>query len=141
MLRKFASLSPLRRRLLVQATARVAVIRLGLSVTPLSSVLSRVGRQADRPLRRQRASVPDLVWAVQVASRRLLRTNPCLTEALALWGLLRHHGYETELRIGVARDQSAGFQAHAWVERNGEVLIGGERSPDTYVPLPAFDIS
>ena len=141
MLRRLASLSPVQLRVLAQATARVAVVRFGLSVYPISAVLRRVGRQANRPLRGPRADVPDLIWAVRVASRRLLRTNPCLTEALALWGLLRRHGYESQLRIGVARDERADFEAHAWVERDGEVIIGGEQSPEAYVPLPALDVT
>lgn len=141
MLRRLASLSSIERRALLQATARVASARLWLSVNPLVRVLARVRRYGDRPLRGPKASVPVLVWAVRAASRRLLRKNPCLTEALALWGLLRRHGYDSHIRIGVARDQGAELEAHAWVERDGEILIGGEQSPDRYVPLPIVDVS
>jgi hypothetical protein len=35
------------------------------------------------------------------------------------------------LHIGVAKNED-GFQAHAWVERNGQVLIGGANSPQEY---------
>jgi hypothetical protein len=36
------------------------------------------------------------------------------------------------LHIGVTKDEDGALQAHAWVERNGHVLIGGENAPDTY---------
>jgi hypothetical protein len=50
----------------------------------------------------------------------------CLTEALVLWSLLRTHGLEGDLRIGVQK--SAGeFQAHAWVTFGGIPLGDGDR--------------
>lgn len=140
MLRRLVSLSAVERRALAQATGRVLVIRFRLTVQPLGRVLTAVRRQSERPRSAPPAPVPVLVWAVRAAGRRFLRRNPCLTEALALWGLLRRHGYDSRIRIGVARDRTAEFEAHAWVERDGEILIGGSRSPESYVPLPVFDV-
>jgi hypothetical protein len=39
--------------------------------------------------------------------------------------LLKHVGHEAELRIGVAKNERGGLQAHAWVESNGEIVVGG----------------
>jgi Transglutaminase-like superfamily len=51
------------------------------------------------------------------ANHLLLRTN-CLEQATALWYVLRGRGIPAELRFG-ARKDSAGLEAHAWVEHLG----------------------
>lgn len=139
MLARLVSLSGTERRVLRQATIRVAVVRLWLSLYPIERVMSGVRLRSVKELR-PAPTVTTLVWAVQAASRRLLKKNPCLTEALALWWLLRQYGYEGQIRIGVARDGGSHFEAHAWVERDGQVLIGGAQAPTEYVPLPSFDV-
>jgi hypothetical protein len=47
----------------------------------------------------------------------------CLEQAVALYVLLRRGGYAAALRIGV---QPVPFQAHAWIELDGEPLFEGE---------------
>ena len=79
-----------------------------------------------------------LVWAVRVASHYVPDAT-CLTQALATQVLLNRHGCQTNLRIGVARNETGQFQAHAWVEKDGMVVIGGPASHlQRYTPLPAF---
>jgi len=51
--------------------------------------------------------------------------NPnCLERSMTLWWLLRRDGVEGELHIG-ARKESGRFEAHAWVELDGQVLNDG----------------
>jgi len=65
--------------------------------------------------------------------RRLLPERPCLTQALVLQYLLLRRGDDAaELHIGVAKGEDGTLQAHAWVERGGRVLIGGENAPGMY---------
>lgn len=64
-----------------------------------------------------------LAWAVAAAARRVPFAS-CLAQALALESLLAQAGWPSELRIGVARDPVGGFDAHAWLEHEGVVLIG-----------------
>lgn len=45
----------------------------------------------------------------------------CLKKSLVLWSLLRQQGICSEVKIGVRRNAGA-FEAHAWVERDGNVL-------------------
>jgi hypothetical protein len=78
-----------------------------------------------------------ILWAVEAINRRLFPERPCLTQALAARYLLARRGVDSTLRIGVARDSGAPLRAHAWLERNGTVLIGGAKSPDQYRPLDA----
>ena len=58
--------------------------------------------------------------AASVERNSPLKPN-CLERSLALWWTLRRHGILAELHIG-GRKGDRGFEAHAWVEHNGEVL-------------------
>jgi hypothetical protein len=49
----------------------------------------------------------------------------CLTQALALQLLMNRYGFDAKLRIGVTRNAAGGFEAHAWIESQGDVIIGG----------------
>ena len=87
--------------------------------------------------RRDKAALPSiaqLVWAVRSASVYVPHAT-CLTQALAAQVLLERCGYPTRLVIGVAPDHNgeAAFQAHAWLESEGVVVIGD--SAVQYVPL------
>jgi hypothetical protein len=67
----------------------------------------------------------------------LVRT--CLTQALAAQVLLARSGDQSDLRIGVTRDSNGKFLAHAWLERQGAVLIGGDGSSD-FTPMPVLKV-
>ena len=76
-----------------------------------------------------------LIWAVRAMGKRVLGDKPCLTQALALQWLLRRHGEESSLQIGVRKNQDGEFAAHAWLEQDGQVLIGGKSSPFEYARM------
>ncbi len=121
--------------MLFRASVLTVAVRAGLSLWPLGRVTRGLRRAAQwRPPRststpryRMRAA-----WAARAVGRRFLPERPCLTQALVLqYLLLRRGDDEAELHIGVAKNED-GLQAHAWVERNGRVLIGGADSPQEY---------
>lgn len=80
-----------------------------------------------------------MIWAVEAVGNRLFPSSPCLTQALVIQRLLRRHGRHSELRIGVRKDERGKFGAHAWVESEGRVVIGGEALSEGFVPLPSAE--
>jgi Transglutaminase-like superfamily len=56
----------------------------------------------------------------------------CLPRSLTLWWLLRRHGVESELRIGV-RSEGERIVAHAWVVCHDTVV--GERDHEQFEPF------
>jgi hypothetical protein len=123
---KLQKLSPMERHLLVRALLLVTTVRLGLWLLPFSTqrrILARLD-QAHPRLPRVAVSPDQIARAVVVAGRYVPRAT-CLTQALAAQVLLKGAGFLPLLRIGVARDTQGRFQAHAWVENSGKVLIGG----------------
>ena len=69
-------------------------------------------------------SEEELVWSVAVVSRYIPKAT-CLAQALTTQLLLQQAGYKACLHIGIADGERGRFEAHAWVESQGRVLIGG----------------
>lgn len=79
------------------------------------------------------ADIETVKHAILATSRYIPRCT-CLVQALAMSLLLKHYGHSSDLHIGVARDDKGKFLAHAWVERQGQVLIGGP-NVEQYTPF------
>ena len=110
--------------------------RLGLWLLPFKTLRQLLARKTQAS---NQAPIDRVAWAVTVAGRYVPAAT-CLTQALATQVLLSQHGYEACLRIGVVRGEDGQLQAHAWVESDGVVVIGGPESAlERYVTLSALD--
>jgi hypothetical protein len=137
-LRKFFRLPRSERWLLVKAGLLLGLIRIGLRLFPFQR-LKRLLDSASKSRAANQLSSDRIVWAVTAASRYVLGDKPCLTQALAAQVLLKRQGYLASLRIGVGRTEGKQLQAHAWVESEDRVVVGGGGELSRYTPLPAFD--
>jgi hypothetical protein len=138
---KFPCLSSMHRCLLVRTILLLVAVRLGLWLLPFHALQRLLAWIAQRPLEPRKVaqtSIDNVIWAVVMASRYVPRAT-CLTQALAARVLLVRRGYPTCLRIGVARSETGQFQAHAWVEYAGSVVIGGADAPMRFTPLPPLE--
>lgn len=70
-----------------------------------------------------KAEIDQAVWAVDTAANLLPFELLCLPRALATKYLLRKLAALT-LEIGIEINPNKAFEAHAWVERNGTIIIG-----------------
>ncbi len=125
---KWLSLPSQERWLVVQALLLVLGTRVGLKVAPLRSMPQLVAGM-DRLLSWGRNSNPPsrerIAWAVRAVTRHTLGDATCLIQALVAQQLLQRSGYPARLCIGVARGHLGRLIAHAWVESDGTVVIGG----------------
>jgi len=67
-----------------------------------------------------------LIWAVEVTARFFPFLDTCLIKAMCLELLFKKQGYPALLCIGVAKNPNKKFEAHAWVESEGAILMGGD---------------
>ena len=72
--------------------------------------------------------VQRISWAVPVAAARVPWRSDCFIQAMAARRWLTRNGVPTELKIGVRKDPIAGFEAHAWLIAEGQVVTGGDIS-------------
>lgn len=121
-LRRFAALPGSDRALLARAAGWVVLARLALWAFPYR----RTRALADRCARTtpKRGAAPErTAWAIEATARRIPKAT-CLTQALAAEVMLRRDGHRPEIHIGVAKPDRAAFEAHAWLELDGRVLVG-----------------
>lgn len=130
-LRKYLRLPAPDRRLLLEAATLQAAVRLALWFFPVRTLRRAITPQATS--HKPQPPVSHLAWAVN-ASARFIPRSTCLVRALAAQRLLARHGYPSTLHLGVAK--SPEFQAHAWLECQGAILIGAA-APGRYTPLAA----
>ena len=134
---KFARMRAADKWLFVRIYVALVRVRVALWVRPFDRV-----REYARQLGEKRAadtskrlSAHDLTSLVNAAACYIPRAT-CLTQALVADAILRRYGYAAELKIGVGRGETNRFQAHAWVELDGKVVIGDLPLLDQYTPLP-----
>jgi hypothetical protein len=125
-LNSFLWLPAQQKYLLAKAALVLCTIRLALWLVPfrvLRGLVLKAGTRTAGNDRQTSYSIDRVSWALDLCSRHLAAPT-CLTQALAAMLLLKHAGHEADLRIGVAKDEGGKLQAHAWVESNGEIVVG-----------------
>jgi hypothetical protein len=136
--RKLLALPAARRSLVCEAAMAVAAARFLLLLFPLRRVRPLMAAVARRRANSNRfATAGDVAWALLAVTRRFSGT--CLANAVAAQTLLMKYGYPCTMRVGAALKEGH-FAAHAWVERDGEIVVGGPRSVIAdYAPFPDWD--
>jgi len=76
-----------------------------------------------------------VTWAVDRVGRLVPWHINCLSRAWVTFIMLRRRAILAELCLGVLRNKNGGFQAHAWVESSGLVVIGNVENLDQYQRL------
>ena len=122
---KFFALSGRHQLMLAHALVSLWRTWIGLRTTKFARLRAAADGPAIGPARIGRPSPERLAWAVAAASRYVPDGFNCLIRALAAGRMLRHYGYDAALRIGVVKDQKNGLAAHAWLESDSQVIIGG----------------
>ena len=123
---EFARLRIADQLLIAQTFIVVVLIRIGLkflSFQQFRTVYSKV-TAAKKYNNTVGQLIERRVWAIQKVSGTL--SAVCLPQALALTYFLRTEK-DVELIVGVQKSHT--FEAHAWVEKKGTILIG--QSPDS----------
>ncbi len=142
---KFLQLTFSEKLLLIKAFILLGSIRVGLKFLPfqrLRFLLAKVFPSNPKLYDAEQASVEidRVLWTVRTASH-YVRKIRCLARALATQLLLEERGYSPDLCIGFTRHPKGKMSAHAWVEYEGKVIIGGAGNMARYirVPLSAID--
>jgi hypothetical protein len=131
---RFFHRSRLERALLVKAAALLLLIRIALGVMPLRTLKNILAWRLRSPSPDRKApSLRQIRWAVECAARRITGST-CLVQGLAALRLGRSAGYDVNLIIGTAKDIDGGLDAHAWVEYEGETILGTVREK-SFTPL------
>jgi transglutaminase superfamily protein len=139
------SLSKSDRALLINALFLLPVVATSLKSVGLRRTQSWLTRNTLGPVvpptEQTRANVRRTAQMVAAACRQYPLHSRCLPRTVVLWSLLRRRGIDADVRIGVRGDTQGEFQAHAWLEWNGEIMNDAGDVAIQYLPFnrPAFD--
>jgi hypothetical protein len=138
---KFFGLPSSDRRLLLRTIAPLIAMRAAIWTLTFARV-RRLAEAMSRPVRADAKAVrpsPDrIAWATATMSRVVPGGGNCLVRALATGIMLKRYAYSSELKIGVMKPVGGRFEAHAWLESDGIVVIG-DFQLDRYATLAAPD--
>ena len=142
-LRSWWNLPSSDRRLVIQVAFMMIMVRLALRFLPVKitrRLLAWDEPTCRMPAMNDPAYKDRVVWAVSAVGRQILGDGPCLTQALATQWLLKRRGYRASIHIGVTKDRNARLVAHAWVESDGVIVIGGsQKDLERYTRLPSLE--
>jgi hypothetical protein len=134
MLRSVLALSARERLLVAEAAVLLVGVGAAVRVVAYTRVRALLGSMP-APLLGGEATPEDVGWAVDAADGATSGDRSCLVRALVAEAMLERRRHETTLRFGVD-DTGAAMEAHAWLESNGEIIVGGENR-DEYSRLEA----
>ena len=136
---KFFALTRSDRALLLRTFAPLVAMRLAMWTLPFARV-REICDAMSRPMRADPSGAPPsaerIAWAVAALSRVVPRADNCLVRALTTGIVLKRYGYPSELKIGVMKPVGGRFEAHAWLESDGVVVIG-DFQLDRYAAMAA----
>lgn len=124
--------------LLLYAVVLLNGIRLALWIFPFSLVnrqLSAISTVWVRPTSQPPVALALIVKAVTIAGRYTPGNARCLVRALTAQALLNYYEYSHQLHIGVMKKADRSVEAHAWVEHEGWIVVGGLDNLSEFKPL------
>jgi len=133
-LAKFRALPSRERLMVLRAIATLWRVWFALHFSSFDRVRTLADRFKIAVPKPGRPTPARLAWAVTAARPLVPNGSNCLLRALAAGMLLRRYGYDSSLKIGVAKAPGGGLAAHAWLESGGQAVIGSFQL-DRYVVL------
>ena len=131
------------RRFLYKVIFLVAIVRVSLWLLPFRLICRAVRKinvinSAKKTKFRGWPTRQQIADTITVGSHYIPKAT-CLTQALTAQIMLKHYGYPADLQIGVAWSETGQFEAHAWIESDGAVVIGGTTEDlERFSVLPEF---
>jgi hypothetical protein len=140
--RKLLSLSIAEQCLLLKVSFWLIAMKVALVSFRFQSVIKWLAI-INKPVNHQ---IPDptkmqkIIRAIEISGNNMPGNLTCLPQALVAQSLLTRLGFKVDFRIGVARNAQGQLLAHAWIEKNGEIVLGGVQSLSRFTPLPPLAI-
>jgi hypothetical protein len=143
--RRFSALDPEARKLFLRAAALLPFVGMSLHTRGYKKTQGWLQRRLES--RKARAIIVGASDEFVRTTCRMVRAaehygftrSTCLEESLALWYLLGQQNIISRIRVGV-RSQAGKFEAHAWVEYEGQALNQPEGLHRHYAPFESeFD--
>lgn len=134
--RKFWRLSLADKGLVLKTLALLWAIRIGMWVLPfktLRRLVESLHQRGEPP--QDVALMTNKIVLATAAAGRFVPDATCLAQSLTAQVLLTRHGCPHEFRLGVMIAEGGKLAAHAWIESDGQVVLGMLPDLANYKPL------
>jgi hypothetical protein len=126
---RFVGLARAERRLFLEAVIWLGLFRAVLVSVPFRGIAPHLGaHMAETPsgeeMPEKQRLAKEVARAVSRADRHVPWEAKCLVQAMAGKKMLKRRGIETTLYLGLAKNEEAGLQAHAWLRCGDKILLG-----------------
>lgn len=120
-------------RLLIRTYLLLLMVRIGLACLPFQQLQSRLAKFSTGVDFYQHYPIPAqdilptlglIVWAVHKSTQMMPGGAKCLAKALTTQVLMARRNLPCDLKIGVAKASTGALDAHAWIEFEGQVIMG-----------------
>lgn len=123
--KRYLMLSAREKKLLREAFLLIWGMKIAMRFIPFNRIC-RIAERSGSGTQPDTGAVERLPWAIEASGRYVPRAT-CLVRALAGQALFSRYGQRTDLRLGVRKkEKQKDIVAHAWLEYQGRVMIGGE---------------
>lgn len=137
LLAKFYRLPLEEKRLIIQAIYLITCFRTKLKFLSARVVFTQVREEKTTGRRTiNRTSVSSQRIASILKYLQVCTSSTCLPLALAGYVLMTQNGHKADLHIGVAKDDMARLEAHAWLTFDGDMILGKIEDIARFKELP-----
>ncbi len=133
-LHKFLCLPQSKKNLLIICFLSLIFIKICLFFLRFNIIEKIIAKTAGGLRFKKAFSVEDINWVVSVLSRHLPFAVTCLPRSLAVQFLLKLNGDDSNVCIGITKNNENKLEAHAWVESKG-IVVTGDKNLARYIPL------
>lgn len=134
-LTKFRTLSGADKWMLLHATVWLALARLMLITMPFRRLAAKLsGGDSAATEGPDPEFLERIGSAVHTAAANVPWRSDCFPQTIAGWMLLKHHGYNGTIHLGVERSGTHELAGHAWLTCAETVVTGGVEL-DRYVEI------
>jgi hypothetical protein len=137
-MQKFFYLELSKRRLLIATFLLLNSIRIGFLLVKFSllqKLLEKFSTFHPDKSTNSTISIDQIIWAINVSTHLSPGQAKCLARALTAHTLMKRQGYNPTLQIGVIKNSEEEFQAHAWLEYQGKIVVGQLPDMEKYSTL------
>jgi hypothetical protein len=140
---KFLALTWREKGLYLNTAFWLLAVKAGLYLLPFERLrgwLARFDAPTGKPVEMEEMRA--IIEAIERISQVLapLRIN-CLPRALVGHRLLGRKGFNVQLKIGVLKHPSDRLAAHAWLEYEGQVILGDLRNLGQFTSFPTLEVA
>lgn len=139
---KFMALQRQEKWLYLSVALWLLVVKTGLYLLPFDRLRGWVvgfGQSNGKLTNAQ--EMQTIIQAIERISQFLSSSRiNCLPQALVGYMLLRREGFDVQLKIGVLKTPSDQLVAHAWLEYQGQVILGNLQCLGQFAPFSSLKL-